>query len=80
MKFQPTLLESFANSLQHMLSLRKAFLPTATTKAGQAGRMDDRIIRIARKLYVRIVTPHPFVKRVMQKQVRQQGTNNRPLG
>ena len=62
MKFQAALLESFANGLQHVLSLRKAF------------RMDDRVIRIARKLYVRIVTPHPFVKRVMQKQIRQQGT------
>ncbi len=63
MKLQPAFLHARSNSGPYLLGLR--LCPT----------MHDCIIGIPFKLQVRIGFPHPHIEGVVQKQIRQQGTN-----
>ncbi len=58
MKLQTTFLQASPNCFQHVLRL------------ALAGRMDDRIVCIARELDRRKVPPKPLIERVVHKEIR----------
>jgi hypothetical protein len=58
MKLQTTLLQASPNCFQHVLRL------------ALAGRMNDRIVCIARELDGRKVPPQPLIERIVHKEIR----------
>ena len=67
--------------MQHQLADRKAISKRAPQRPRLLGALavTDDIVRVSLERDVRIGPRHPHVERVVQEQVRQQGTDDSPL-
>src|SRR5947207_2662144 len=67
--------------MQHQLADRKAFRKRAPQRPRLLGALTvtDDVVRVSLERNVRISPRHPYVERVVQEQVRQQGTDDSTL-